>query len=146
MSASPKWWAERRLTWSHISTTARSYRRGLEPKTNYLDCSTPYTWTIRNDCAIPCYSPIGNLTQWFQQTHLLQRTLPARTRCRLHIHIRRPHPVRSLRQKASHLKHSRTRRSQKGKHHEKNYCWIRRSYGHPAPIRNCSWVWAWRQL
>ncbi len=70
-----------------------------------------FTWTIRSDCAIPCYSPIGNLTQRFQQTHLPQRKLPARTRCRLHIHIRRPHPVLSPRQKASHLKNSRTKRS-----------------------------------
>src|SRR5438477_6750802 len=106
MSASPKWWAERRLTWWHISTTACSYRRGLEPKTNYLDCSTPYTWTIRSDYATRWYFPIGNLTQRFQQTHLPQRKLPARTRCHLHIHIRRRHPVLSLPQTANHPKNS----------------------------------------
>src|SRR5438874_6209813 len=144
MSASPKWWAERRLTWSHISTTARSYRRGLEPKTNYLDCSTPYTWTIRSDCATRWYFPIGSFTRLFRPARSHQRKLPARTQCRLPIRIRRTHPVLSPRQKASHLKNSRTRRSQK--HHENNYRWIRRSYGNPAPIGDCLCFWSWRQL
>src|SRR5438094_8480744 len=93
MSASPKWWAERRLTWSHISTTACSYRRGLEPKTNYLDCSTPYTWTIRSDYATRWYFPIGNLTRLFRPTRSHQPNQQAPTRCHLHIHIQRPHPV-----------------------------------------------------
>ena len=81
---------------------------------------------MRSDCATTSVLPIEQIDPAdIPAARLLQRKPPPRTQCRLPIHIRKPHPVLSLRQKASHLKNSRTRRSQK--HHEKNYRWIRQS-------------------